>query len=152
MIVIKQKWIKREDLQANPNIIYLFGDNLLRSGLGGQAKEMRGEPNAWGIVTKKTPDNTEYAFLTDDEYELNISIINRDLAGLREFIAEKRKKALENKCSIYYFSTGFTKEWYEVSMVIIPIDGLGTGLAELPTRAPKTYAYLCEKLEQLKDF
>lgn len=147
MIVIKQKWIKREDLQANPNIIYLFGDNLLRTGLGGQAKEMRGEPNAWGIVTKKTPDNTDYAFLTDDEYELNISIINRDLAGLREFIQTKRVSALPE------YHVGFGgKDWFTNSILIIPTDGLGTGLAQLPTKAPKTYQYLCEKLEQLKDF
>lgn len=42
MIVIKQKWIKREDLQNNPNIIYLFGDNVSRIGMGNQAGEMRG--------------------------------------------------------------------------------------------------------------
>jgi hypothetical protein len=151
MIVIKQKWIKREDLQANPNVIYLFGDNQLRVGLGRQAKEMRGEPNAWGIVTKKTPDNTEYSYFTDDEYELNINVINRDLAGLREFITERRKQTQKDTRYSYY-NLGPSKDWYENSIIVIPADGLGTGLAELPTRAPKTYAYLCEKLEQLKDF
>lgn len=43
------KYIKRQDLKSNPNTQYLFGDNLKRSGFGGQAKEMRGEPNAIGI-------------------------------------------------------------------------------------------------------
>lgn len=52
MIVLHQKFIFREDLQANPDVYYLFGDNVERRGLGGQAKEMRGEPNAIGVATK----------------------------------------------------------------------------------------------------
>ena len=35
-----EKIIKRDKLKSNPDILYLFGDNLLRKGLGGQAKEM----------------------------------------------------------------------------------------------------------------
>ena len=35
-------YIRREDVQANPNKIFVFGDNIMREGLGGQAKEMRG--------------------------------------------------------------------------------------------------------------
>ena len=56
-MIIYQKFIYRSDLKANPSVLYLFGDNLQRVGLGGQAKEMRGEPNAVGIATKKAPDN-----------------------------------------------------------------------------------------------
>ena len=33
--------------------------------------------------------------------------------------------------------------------VIIPSDGLGTGLAQLPTRAPKTYQYILKKIKEL---
>lgn len=133
MIIIKQKWIKREDLQANPNVIYLFGDNLLRAGLGGQAAEMRGEPNAVGICTKLSPSK----FMSDLEFEKNKEIIDLDFKTLRQKISQLH--------SFWDFVKGRT-------VVVIPYDGLGTGLAELPTRAPKTYKYLCEKLEQLKDF
>jgi hypothetical protein len=133
MIVIKQKWIKREDLQNNPNIIYLFGDNQLRTGLGGQAKEMRGEPNAVGIATKMSPSE----FMSDDTLEFNKSIIDDDFNKVKSKLA---------KLNNFW-------DWVKGRVVVvIPADGLGTGLAELPTRAPKTYAYLCEKLEQLKDF
>jgi hypothetical protein len=133
MIVIKQKWIKREDLQNNPNIIYLFGDNQLRVGLGGQAAEMRGEPNAVGIATKMSPNE----FMSDGQLDFNKSIIDYDFKRIKY-------KAVR--------ITGFWNYMKGRTIVVVPIDGLGTGLAELPTRAPKTYAYLCEKLEQLKDF
>lgn len=33
--------------------------------------------------------------------------------------------------------------------VVIPEDGLGTGLAQLPQRAPKTYGYLRRALDAL---
>ena len=41
MSLIRQAWITRRDLQANPSILYAFGDNEGRWGLGGQAKEIR---------------------------------------------------------------------------------------------------------------
>jgi hypothetical protein len=47
--------IYRRDLRANPESLYLFGDNTKRVGIGGQAREMRGEPNAVGIATKNAP-------------------------------------------------------------------------------------------------
>jgi hypothetical protein len=62
MPVLRQKWITRDDLRANPNVLYLFGDNERREGLGGQAKEMRGEPNAIGVRTKASPSKHETAF------------------------------------------------------------------------------------------
>jgi len=48
-----EKHITRQMLRAEPGTLWVFGDNLQRKGLGGQAKEMRGEPNAIGIPTKK---------------------------------------------------------------------------------------------------
>ena len=42
MIVYRtDKVITRDKIKENPDVLYLFGDNLLRKGLGGQAKEMR---------------------------------------------------------------------------------------------------------------
>lgn len=114
--------IRRSDLRANPDKIYLFGDNLVEKGYGGQAKEMRGEPNAIGIPTKKYPDNNENSFFTDSEYEENIAAIERAIA--------KIPKGKE---------------------IIVPPAGLGTGLADLPNRAPKTYQYLKQRLEEIKN-
>jgi hypothetical protein len=55
MTLIFQEWITRKDLRENPDKRYVFGDNVERRGYGGQAKEMRGEPNAIGVVTKWAP-------------------------------------------------------------------------------------------------
>lgn len=53
MIILRQTRIYRADLAMNPKVLYVFGDNLERKGFGGQAYEMRGEPNAFGIATKR---------------------------------------------------------------------------------------------------
>jgi hypothetical protein len=71
-MIIKWKRIYREDLRNNPDFMFLFGDNLQRTGLGGQAKEMRGEFNAIGIATKKSPSLSDDAFFTDEEYVTNV--------------------------------------------------------------------------------
>ena len=113
MPVIYQKRICRDDLRRNPNAIYLFGDNEARTGLGGQAREMRAEPNAFGIATKKSP----YEFWSDKTFENNKLVINADF------------ERLARRCSVN-------------TIVVIPSDGIGTGLADLQNRAPKTWQYL----------
>lgn len=117
--------ITREEVQKNPNVIYLFGDNDARTGLGGQAKEMRGEPNSFGISTKKRPSNDDNAFKSDTELEQNKTIITQDI--------EKVLAA---------WRTG------EYRAVVIP--PIGTGLAKLQEKAPETYAYLQAELKRLE--
>ena len=124
MTVILQSFIKRSDLKSNPNVKYLFGDNLARKGLGGQAKEMRNEPNAIGIATKKFPSLDEKSFFTDNEYEDNIAQIKLDL--------EPAFNHLENG-----------------GILVIPQDGLGTGLSKLKEKAPKTNAFLEDQINKL---
>lgn len=126
MPVIYQKFIYRADLRANPHILYLFGDNLLRTGYGGQAKEMRDEPNAIGIATKQTPTSGTNAYFSDADLPVNCANIDLDL-----------------KFAFHAVKNGET--------VVIPLDGLGTGLSELPQRAPKTNAYLVEQLQLLAE-
>lgn len=123
-MIIYQKWIYREDLQANPNVMYLFGDNVDRVGRGGQAKEMRGEPNAHGIATKVSPSTHPKAFFNDDEFMRFSQIIFND------------------------FSAAFGKV-AQGGTVVIPLDGLGTGLSKLPERAPRLNAYLLRQINYL---
>jgi hypothetical protein len=120
------KIILRSELKANPATLYLFGDNDIRKGLGGQAKEMRDEPNAIGISTKKLPARGEEAYKSDKELQENKKIITEDI---NKAIAE--------------WNTG------KYSKLIIP--QMGVGLAELPTRAPETYKFLQEELKRLED-
>ena len=123
-MVIFQKRIKRTDLQSNKNKLYLFGDNSLKIGMGGQAKEMRGEPNAVGIITKFYPSMKINAFLTDE---------NEDSICL---LWKKQFQPV-----IKHLIAG--------GDVIIPLDGLGTGLAMLHIKAPKLYIKLKLLIETL---
>ena len=105
-----------QDCQTNPNDLFVFGDNFQRKGKAGQAV-IRGEPNAIGICTKRAPSMKEHAFLTDEDFH-DWEVLNVDAFRL---ISDR----LEAK-----------------AVVVFPLDGLGTGLAELPMRAPLIYAEL----------
>ena len=123
--IIYQDFITRKDLRNNPNKVYLFGDNDVRRGMAGQAKEMRGELNAIGIRVKKFPRMRSEDFYTDKEYKENIRKINSDLAIIDEAINMEKD-------------------------IVIPKAGIGTGLADLKNKAPKTFAYLQNRLRRLK--
>jgi hypothetical protein len=124
-MIIFQSVIKRADLRANPDVCYVYGDNDKRVGMGGQASEMRGEPNSIGIRTKKIPSMGSDSFWTDEELEENKKKIDEDI----EPIARLSKK----------------------SIVVIPLDGIGTGAAMLRIKAPQTFKYLATRLEDLHD-
>jgi hypothetical protein len=128
MPVVYQKFIFRADLRANPDVLYLFGDNEQRQGKGGQAKEMRGEPNAVGVRTKAKPATTSDSYWTDENSEQQRAMIDSDLEPARRALSAGR-------------------------VVVVPLDGLGTGLSELNQRAPMTDFHLRReivKLEQIK--
>jgi len=112
--------ITRDEVRANRDKIYVFGDNLLGVGYGGQAKEMRGEYNAVGIPTKKSP--TE--FLTDSDYSRAAPLIAAKFGTIKGHLQSGRT-------------------------VVIPSAGIGTGLADLPSKAPKIWAMVKENLERL---
>lgn len=128
MKVERMKWITREIVKANPDKLFLFGDNYERQGLGGQAKEMRGEPNAYGIATKVRPDNRNGAFFTDAQYRFHCGRLFGEFEGVKHLLRVG-----------------------DFTSVVIPEDGLGTGLADLPNRAPKVFAYLQTKLQELEE-
>ena len=66
-------------LRENPNWLFVFGDNALRYGKGGQAV-IRDEPNAFGIVTKLKPSNSNDSYMTDKNcYRDNTMAISKDL-------------------------------------------------------------------------
>ncbi|MBK7804129.1 MAG: hypothetical protein IPJ55_15990 [Chloracidobacterium sp.] len=75
--VLTRKWVTRTFVREHRDHIFLFGDNLVRRGLGGQASAMRGEPNVVGIPTKKLPSNNENAFFTDAELAQNKAAISQ---------------------------------------------------------------------------
>lgn len=125
MPIITQKWISRHDLSDNPDRLYLFGDNLMRRGMGGQAKEMRGEPNAVGVATKRAPTMNNEDFFCDDYFDALVDQMIVDLAP-----------------AVRHLMNGGT--------VVLPADGLGTGLSQLPQRAPNIHRFLTGFLEWMK--
>lgn len=118
--------VLRAKLRANPDVLYLFGDNLIRRGLGGQAKQSRGEPNAVGIVTKRLPsrDSSAYIHDTDTDIDHIKRIIDKDFIRINSLISTNNYRAI----------------------VIPPI---GTGLADLHINAPKLLEYINKQLDKL---
>ncbi len=118
-MIIRQKMIYRDDLKSNPHLLYVFGDNLLRIGMGGQAGEMRGEKNSFGIATKRAPGMMIMDFFRD---------------------CEKDKKAINDDLKI------LAEKLIGFDGIVIPLDGLGSGLAKLNETAPNLFLYLNEQL------
>lgn len=105
------------EVKANPNKVYVFGDNTQRTGTGGQA-QIRNNSNVLGIATKLKPSNSDDAFMSDKDLENNKKVIDSDIQKI--------------------LSQG--------KPVVFPKDGFGTGLAKLKEKAPKTYSYLKQRL------
>ena len=115
-------FVTREFIKLHKRWLFIFGDNLVKRGYGGQAKACRGEPNTLGIPTKRYPTWDENAFFTNDDYDEVKLIID-------SIINEVRKENWEK---------------------IIILPRIGEGRAQLPTRAPRIYKYVVEVLEKLK--
>ena len=117
--IFEGNW-NEKDVIDNPDKIFIFGDNNLRYGKGGQAI-IRDLVNTYGIRTKRAPNNDESSFYTDDDYDDNILRIRQDIRAI---------KRLEDNGKTIVFSSG----------------GYGTGLAKLNIKAPNTFRYLNELL------
>lgn len=139
MKVIRKEHITRTEIQENPDVLYIFGDNLDRIGWGGQAAEMRGEVNSIGIATKRSISHSypdDYFFDFQDDV---IEIIDAEFDYLENFV--KRNKVL-------------TEDQWEVTnrfkVIVIPSAGLGTGLSRMPEYAPEALEYLEARIIQLE--
>lgn len=117
MLLRTNLWYSPELLRANPDHIFVFGDNLRREGRGGQAV-IRYEPNAMGLATKGSPNTNDGAYFSDDS-PVDMVLLLRDV--VRVLLT-----ALDRPVVIP-FSTSVE---------------LGTGLSQLPERAPKLYSFL----------
>lgn len=122
MPLIFQKVYKRDDARRNPDVLYVFGDNVRRVGLGGQAAELRHEENAVGVATKYSPN--ECFGEAPAQIIAQNRIIDEDMKPLFEALKNGR-------------------------VVVWPSDGIGTGLARLPQVAPSTFDHVEQKLAAL---
>jgi hypothetical protein len=106
-------------VRAEPQTLFCFGDNMQRRGMGGQAAAMRGAANAIGVPTKWAPAHHPDAYFTDDDWR--DADVRQAIAGAFDQIEAALVAGRD---------------------VVIPAAGLGTGLAELPRRAPRIFAYI----------
>lgn len=121
---IYQNYITRADLIANRGALYIFGDNEQRSGYGGQAKEMRGEMNSFGFVTKHAPGMDTDDCWSDSHFQSNKRVIDHELESL-------------------------TIKAPEYRILVWPYAGIGTGYSKLPQKAPMTWDYLLHCLQDV---
>lgn len=117
------KWITRDMVQAEPDARFVFGDNAARVGLGGQAKAMRGEPNAIGVATKRHCFGGSDQFFSDDQVDA-LAIVDKDIDLVVTALSQGRT-------------------------VYVPLDGLGTGLSELPSRAPALHKHIVGRFREM---
>lgn len=115
-IIYYSGWYTPELCRQHHNSVFIFGDNLRRFGMGGQAV-IRNEPNAVGVATKRKPSMDESAFFT----EADLDKVLDDLERVWKLLADDP-----------YLD------------VIVPVtrDGqvsLGLERAQLTTRAPNVY-------------
>jgi len=108
-------WITRNFIKANPDSIFVFGDNYSKQGYGGQAKECRGEPNSFGIATKYTPEWKEQAFFKDSFEEITDLVLS---------LMRVENLSIDGK------------------LIYLPSAGIGTERAELKTRAPICFSII----------
>ena len=124
-VVIFDDFWTVEDVKRYPYALFVYGDNDVKQGKGGQAI-IRDLPNTIGIPTKKYPNNRPISFYTEGEYDQNIKKIDQAIANI-------------------------IKEATKYRYVVFPENGFGTGLARLPDKAPKTLDYLMKQVQLLKE-
>ena len=108
--------------RENPNDIFVFGDNLIGEGKGGQAI-IRDEPNAFGIPTKRLPSMRPNAFFGDRRDEAS------SLFALLNILAELKNTNGNGR-------------------IVFPSAGLGTGLAKMEEKSPKLYKAMNEFIKE----
>lgn len=106
-------------VERHPDKIFIFGDNLERTGTGGQAI-IRGLPNTYGLRTKKSPRKDKASYFYDSDFIWFSGIVVEDFNKIQ---------ALNKTHKIVFHQSGY-----------------GNGLAKLPEYAPRCYKYLINHL------
>jgi len=119
------EFISRAFVRSHPNDLFVFGDNLARAGFGGQAREMREEPNAIGLPTKRLPSMRPEAFLSDSDLPEIMRVNAVDCLRLMDHLKH-----------------GGT--------IFLSSHGIGTGRARLAEKAPKIFIYYDDFFETLR--
>lgn len=74
--------VTAEYLDQHPDVVFVYGDNLIHKGMGGAAA-LRHHPNTYGFLTKKYPDMKPTSSYYPDEYR---PIFKKEMDRLLEHI------------------------------------------------------------------
>ena len=123
---IQKKWYERSKVATDDYAVYLFGENYAQEGTAYIASAtqavIRGLPNAIGIPTKNDMfTDKDHSYLTDKQY------------------VQFRKSTIG----------AIGKAMKSGKIIVIPVDGIGTGAAQLAQRAPRCFAFLSGVLNTL---
>lgn len=126
-VILYSGWLTPELCQRRDDLLFVFGDNLKRVGMGGQAI-IRNEENTIGVATKRLPSMAEHAFF-DEFSERDLEDVIDDLSVVWEALKMG-------------------------STVVIPVTAVGKpslGLerAELERRAPTIYNTICMHVKEM---
>ena len=120
------KQLYTQQLISNlPNDLFVFGDNMSRTGFGGQAKAVRGFFNAIGIPTKWAPSNMTASYFSDKDYAFVAPVIYGDFRKVELYLGQEKR-------------------------VWLPADGIGTGLADLRNKAPSILQLINSEITRLR--
>lgn len=128
-VILYSGWYSTELLRKFPHIIFVFGDNALRFGKGGQAI-IRDEPNAFGVATKRKPAMSPGSFFMECEDDLDIVL--HDIGQVWQLLAGGKTVVFPVR-----------EEDQAVS--------LGLERAELPQRAPTLYKAITMHVREMCD-
>lgn len=122
-------WYSPKLCQLFPELMFVFGDNLLGFGKGGQAI-IRNEPNAFGVPTKRKPSMGPGSFFSED--------CARDLDAVLLTLGELWP---------YLEDGGF---------VVFPVNNegeisLGLERAKLKEKAPSIYDTISNHVKEMSD-
>ena len=123
-VIVQEEWFSIQQCIDNPKNVYIFGDNTQRVGEGGQA-QIRRCSNSMGVATKRAPSMNDGSFFND---------------SINDFVS-----MFNDLITVYGFMHSEAGQDYTI---IFPVDGLGTGLSELPQRSPFINNQLKLLLEQ----
>lgn len=110
----------RGQILADPNTLYVFGDNLARVGLGGQAGEARGCKNTVGIPTLVSPAEPA-----------------------------SKKSLFRLKWAVRFAFLKLHLHLINGGDIVWPADGVGTGIANLSHNSPELHHFIKLKFTRL---
>lgn len=128
-VILYSGWLSPALCAKNKNMRFVFGDNMKRFGMGGQAI-IRRCSNAVGVVTKRKPSMAPGSFFSDDNPD-DLDAVLLDL--------EQLWRVLDRG-----------------SPLVIPVTpagriSLGLERAELKTRAPHIYETIEMHVKEMVD-